>query len=161
MRALIAALVALLTALPLAAHPLKLSETSVSANPRTGQLEVAHSLSLHDMPEMLRSMGAANIDVIGSGEARTFVESYVAQHFHIVADGQPVTLGLIGSEIDGGQLWVYQEAAIPDAAELTIDDRLLHDVFPDQQNRVNVDLGGGIDTLVFRNGSAPQTVKVR
>ncbi len=151
----------LLIAAPLAAHPLKLSETTIGANPRTGQLEVAHSLSLHDMGALLRAADASETDILGSPAARTAVERYVAARFQLSADGRPVQLAVLGSEIEGGSLWVYQEAAIPDAAELTVDDSILFDVFPDQQNRVNVDMGGGVRTLVFRNGSAPQSVPVR
>ena len=160
MKALLAGLI-LMIAAPLAAHPLKLSETSVSANVRTGQLEVAHSLSLHDMGALLRGIDAQGTDVIGSPAARSAVERYVAARFHIRADGRPVPLAVLGSEVENGSLWVYQEAAIPAAAELTVYSSLLLDIFDDQQNRVNVDMGRGVRTLVFRNGDAPQSTPVQ
>lgn len=143
---------------PVAAHQQKLTVTTVATNPRTGALEVAHQIPVHDAEHALRAEGAVAPDLVGNAESRNAFARYVAARFSVAANGTPVPLSLVGSEIEGGSIWVYQEAPAPIAgAELVVDSQILMDLWARQENRVNLGDGTDVSTLIFSAGSRPQS----
>lgn len=152
-----ALLMMLLLALPLAgpaaAHQQKITLTSIAHNERTGMLEVEHRVPLHDAEHALVAQGVRAPDIINDLDSRRAVARYVASRFSVMHKGQAVSLTLLGSEIDGGRLVVYQEAPSPGAgAELRINSQILTDVWARQENRVNLGVGTEVETLIFRDG---------
>jgi hypothetical protein len=82
----------------------------------------------------------------------------VAERFTLEADGEPIALTLLGTEIEGRSLLVYQEGKSPGpGAELRVNSQIMTDVWFKQENRVN--LGGGtvVETLVFTDGGQAQS----
>jgi hypothetical protein len=151
------ALLALAFALPLSppasAHQQKTAITIVEHNPRSDMLEVVHRIPLHDAEHALKLRGDPAPDVIEDLESRRAFVLYAAERFSIVVDGEELELSVIGSEIEGGSIVVYQEGPSPGiGSELTIQSQVLTDIWARQVNRVNV--GGGTDpqTLVFTGG---------
>jgi hypothetical protein len=135
-------LAASLAPAPLLAHQQKIAISTVSANPRTKRLEVVHQVPVHDAEHALRRQGQASADLVGSAESREAFARYVARRFDYV-----------GSEIRGGSLWVYQEAALPRAkAVLKVNSQILTDVWAKQENRVNLGSGAQVRTLIFHAG---------
>ena len=68
-------------------------------------------------------------------------------------------LTLLGSEIDGQFLWVYQE--IPQTEKvvaMTIVNLALRDVWADQSNLVNIDRGGRVYSLTFDGSDEVLTI---
>ena len=152
-------LIALLLALPssvatpLAAHQQKVALSSLAHNPRTGLLEVVHRVPLHDAEHALEALGVRAPDIINDLESRRAVARYVASRFSVSHEGKPMALTLLGTEIDGGRLVVYQEAPSPGAgAQLSVNSQILTDVFVQQENRVNMGVGTSVETLVFTDG---------
>ena len=75
---------------------------------------------------------------------------YVEQAFVLSDGAKRIALEPLGAEIDGEALALYQEcrlAAPPQ--DLSIDNRLLRDVFEGQTNLVNVRLAQRTRTLIF------------
>jgi hypothetical protein len=71
----------------------------------------------------------------------------------VTRDGAPIAFTLLGSEIDGGSLVVYEEAPSPGpGARLTVRSLILTDVWTRQENRVNIGSGTEVETLIFRAG---------
>lgn len=146
-------LAASLAPAPLLAHQQKIAISTVSANPRTKRLEVVHQVPVHDAEHALRRQGQASADLVGSAESREAFARYVARRFTLTADDRPVSLDYVGSEIRGGSLWVYQEAALPRAkAVLKVNSQILTDVWAKQENRVNLGSGAQVRTLIFHAG---------
>ena len=155
----------LLLALPLAgqaaAHQQKIIVSSVSHNESTGLLEVIHRVPLHDAEHALEVQGVRAPDIVNNLESRRAVARYVASRFSVEHKGKPIGFTLLGTEIEGGRLVVYQEAPSPGAGvELTIRSQILTDVWARQENRVNLGVGTQVDTLVFANGDRAKLARL-
>ena len=124
------------------------------------RLEVAHRLSIHDAESTLMSVLGARADLTGDDAAQAKFESYVSERFVITdsASGEPVSLTLIGGEVERGYYWVYQEAILETALTgLGITQGVLMDAIPQQINRVNIRHDGAVNTLVFSRDPGPQS----
>ena len=79
---------------------------------------------------------------------------YVEEHFKLAPSdggrpGDRLPLELIGAELDGEFVLVYQEFTGELPAELAIRDDILRDVFPAQVNHVNLSSAGRVRSLTF------------
>jgi len=153
----IAALAGLLLAWATAdAHRMPGSLSTVKVNERTGSVEVIHRLHNHDaelgVKMVMKDSDLSLEQLIGRAHLALYVES----HFLVapVVDGEagePLELELIGAELDGEFILVYQEfrGALP--AEIAVRDDILRDVFPEQVNQVNISTGGRVHSLTFQD----------
>ena len=144
------------------AHQQKIAISTVSLNPRTGMIEIAHQVPVHDAEHALTAQGIKSPDIIGSAKSREAFAAYVTRRFLFEVDGAAVTPAYVGSEIIGGSLWVYQEAPAPAAgagksgAQLRFNSQILTDVWARQENRVNIGGGTAPETFIFRSGEPPR-----
>ena len=142
-------LAAALSPMMAAAHQQKLAVSTIAVNPRTAKLEVVHQVPVHDAEHALKRQGIA-ADIVASSDSREAFARYVARRFKLEAGGKPVALTYVGSEVSGGSLMVYQEAAKPRAgASLSVNSQILTDVWARQENRVNIGRGTNVRTFVF------------
>lgn len=156
------AFLALLIAIPAAAHQQKAAITTVEHNPRTGMIEVVHRVPHHDAEHALRQQGMATPDIVNDIESRRAFARYAAARFSIEAEGMPLELRLLGTEIEGGNLLIFQEGASPQTgAEIIVHSQVLTDVWARQVNRVNIGSGTSPETLVFRSGDGPKSAILR
>ena len=155
---LVRALCLFLAALCLPAHPTlahqqKITLSSIAHNEKTGLLEVEHRVPLHDAEHALQAQGVRAPDIINDLESRRTVARYIVSRFWVSHAGEPVEFTLLGTEIDGGRLVVYQQAPSPGpGAQLSIRSQILSDVWLRQENRVNLGVGTEVETLIFHNG---------
>lgn len=158
-----------LLAVPLAgagsawAHQQKIAITTVSLNKRTGMIEIAHQVPVHDAEHALIAQGIKTPDIIGSETSREAFAAYVTRRFLLEMDGASVTPSYVGSEIDGGSLWVYQEVPAPadGNAALRFNSQILTDVWARQENRVNIGGGTAPETFIFHAGDPPREALLR
>lgn len=126
-----------------AAHRARRSLTTVSWNERARTLEVIHRLHAHDAQQaVMRVLNLAHPDM-SAVKPRAVLALYVEERFSLVgADGAPLALDLLGAELDGDHVLVFQERAM-DAPPDTIRVRstVLQDVFADQINDVKITVG--------------------
>ncbi|MEM6915331.1 MAG: DUF6702 family protein [Verrucomicrobiota bacterium] len=144
------------------AHEQKTALTDLLFNERTGNLEIAHRISIHDAEHVLRRLGQKSEDLIHSEEAQSRFAEYVTNEFLLKRkDGTTFDLLLVGQEIEGGHLWVYQEIAIAelDEGSFAIHNSILHDEVKDQVNTVNVRSHSDVTTFIFTAGSEDKTYK--
>jgi len=141
-----------------AAHQQKIAISTIALNPRTGIIEIAHQVPVHDAEHALRAQGAKNADIIGSEKSREAFAGYVTRRFLLQVNGAVVEPAYVGSEITGGSLWVYQEVAAPEgggSAALRFNSQILTEVWARQENRVNIGGGTQVETFIFRAGDGP------
>ena len=133
------------------AHQQKIAITTVSLNARTAMIEIAHQVPVHDAEHALIAQGIKTPDIIGSEKSREAFAAYVTRRFLFEVDGKPAAPAYVGSEIDGGSLWVYQEVPAPAAgsAALHFNSQILTDVWARQENRVNIGGGTAPETFIF------------
>ena len=142
------------------AHQQKEAITRVLFNPRTGNIEVMHRFLLHDVEHASEALFGEPADLLRKPEDRNRFEDYVHRHFTLAdQDGASISLTPVGNEIEGRFLWVYAEAAIPEAlTALTISHGALHDVWSEQTNLVNVERANEVRSAIFKGGSAEMVV---
>ncbi|MCR9077679.1 MAG: hypothetical protein NXH78_01140 [Hyphomonadaceae bacterium] len=169
LRSLIAGIAALVVPQLVAqAHEQAVGLTEIIVKPNAGgscldgpcRVEVAHRLSIHDAESTLMSVLGARADLVGDPAAQGKFATYVAGRFEMsnAATGEPLSLTLLGGEVERGYYWVYQDGLIPaGTSTLAIQQTVLMDAIPRQTNRVNVKSRGEIETLVFDNSSGPQS----
>jgi hypothetical protein len=149
---LLAAAVALTVAAH--AHQQKAAVTRVLFNERSGNIEVMHRFRLHDAEHAVREIFGGDADMLSVPRTRDRFAAYVADRFELGAGGEALALDLLGSEIDGQHLWVYQETPIPATiGTLTMRHDALRDLWPAQSNLVNVQRGGEVRSLRFEGGA--------
>lgn len=157
----VALLMALLLAVPLAAHQQKESITRVLFNPRTGNIEVMHRFLLHDAEHAIRELFGESADLIGNQADRDRFADYVHQRFSLAdQDGAPIPLSPVGNEIESRFLWVYAEAPVPEGLiSLTLSHDALRDLWPDQSNLVNIERDRDVQSVLFDGGSDELTIR--
>lgn len=148
----------LMTALSFA-HKQKVAITDILYNERTGNLEIAHRISLHDAEHALQEVTESRADLTKSPEAQAAFAKYVAQRFELTTKDQTkLKLTLVGQEIERGYLWIYQETPIPKPTDPSffITNTFLQDVIKGQVNTVNIRRGPTVATLTFKAKSGRQ-----
>jgi len=136
------------------AHQQQAALTRVLFNPRSGNIEVMHRFVLHDAEHAVRQLLDPAADLITSAAAREQFATYVREHFILLgSDGDTLPLQYVGQEVDGLYLWVYQEMPIPThLPSVSVIHNALRDLWPQQNNLVNIERDGRVQTLNF-NGS--------
>ncbi len=150
-------------ACPAAAHRVNTALTTILLDGPEG-VEVIHALSLHDLDhafgDTLKRMPRIEAD---SDDVAALI-TLITPGFALVGpSGAPLALELVGAERDGDMVLVYQllpAAALGSIPEegwqgLSVHNRILMDVFPEQKNLVNVELEGEVRSLLFRASDLP------
>ena len=147
--------VALLGATLLAAaaqgHRAPGSLSTIEFNATTGNTEVVHRLHTHDAELGVSTVTEVSDVSVLDLEGRARIALYVEERFRIETDTGPVHLSLVGAELAGDYLLVYQEfiGRLPEAVRLR--DDILRDAFPEQINQVNIDTDGVVRSVIFAN----------
>lgn len=146
------------------AHQQKIAISTLTLNPRTGMIEIAHQVPVHDAEHALTAQGIKSPDIVGSEASREAFAAYVTRRFLLEVGGAPAQPAYVGSEIIGGSLWVYQEVPAPaggTAAALRFDSQILTDVWARQENRVNIGGGTAPETFIFKAGDPPREAMLK
>ena len=123
--------------------------TTIKWNDASRRTEIIHRLHIHDAEVgVSASRGIAGLSV-GDTEGRAHIALYVEEHFHIISDDDPLPLELVGAEISGNDILVYQEYPKPLPQDILIQNSILRDAFPKQVNRVNIEDAAGVQSLLF------------
>lgn len=158
------ALLALLTLSALAgeafAHQQQAALTRVLFNGRSGNVEVMHRFLVHDAEHAVRQLLDPEADILASAPAREQFAQYVIERFSLLGlEGNTLPLEYVGQEIDGIFLWVYQEMPIPVQLNgLSVIHNALRDLWPEQNNLVNIERDGMVQTLNFTGNVEWQSV---
>ncbi|MDC0275801.1 hypothetical protein OAL00_02580 [Verrucomicrobiales bacterium] len=155
-RLLLASFFAVAVASSLIAHEQKTALTDIFYNERTGNLEIAHRVNVHDAEHALKKATDSRADLTRSAKAREAFSDYAAERFAISIDKtNKLKLKLVGQELERGYLWIYQETKIPSPtnASFYIENSILHDAVKGQLNTVNVRFRKKVSTLEFEADS--------
>lgn len=133
------------------AHQKKEALTEILFNTRSGNLEVMHRYLIHDAEHAVRQLVDSNADLIASEETREAFAQYAVERFALLGDdGIVLDLHYVGQEVDSAFFWVYQEMPLPNSlASLGVIDNALRDIWPEQNNLVNIEREGVIQSLNF------------
>lgn len=148
-RRAIIAVAALGLALTASAHREPGSLTSIEWNETSGKTEIIHRLHSHDaelgIGAILDRPDLSVLDLAG----RAYIALYVEERFHIAGGDGELPLTLIGAELEGDHILVYQEYAGQLPGIFRIRDDILRDAYPTQINQVNIEDGNTTHSLLF------------
>ena len=150
-------LLGLNVATPVAAHDAPRVETVVELS-SNGALNVTHTLQLSAAQRLLFKSGIINKNDMTGLRARAQAALYASERFDLNANGEPIELEILGAEVGGGHLYIFQTGtlnALPDSWSAR--NSILRDLSPRFDNVVNVPTSGGIRTIVF-SGSNIESV---
>ena len=136
------------------AHRMPGSLSTIKTNAETGIIEIIHRLHIHDAELGMVVLTGERDLTLDQLDGRARLALYVEEQFSIapVVDGEigsRLPLELIGAELDGDFVLVYQQYDGTLPADIAISDTILSDVFPGQVNHVNVATGDEIRSLIF------------
>lgn len=132
------------------------SLSTVKTNAATGNVEIIHRLHNHDaelgIMAVLKDRSLTMDQLVGRAQLALYVED----RFTLAASdgdeiGAPLDLELLGAELDGEYVLVYQEFTGTFPATVAVRNDILRDVFPEQVNHVNIALGKGVRSLTFKD----------
>ena len=136
-------------ALSSAAHRAPGSLTTIEWNPASEKTEIVHRLHSHDAE---LGVGAA-LDIpdlsVHDLEGRANIALYVEARFSITSGEDNLRLELVGAELVGDYILVYQVQAGRLPQEIRVFDSILRDIYPEQINQVNIQDGDSVRTLAF------------
>lgn len=145
---------------PALAHRAQSVLSTVMWNAASSILEVTHRFHAHDAELALQqTTGVVQADITAvKNQAQLML--YIEAHFALMDGGQTIALSPLGAEFEGEALLMYQEVRLKaPPGRLSIDNRLLRDVFEAQTNLVNVRLAQKTRTLIFSGKDGVKTAE--
>jgi hypothetical protein len=141
----------LLSSYGLHAHRVSSALTTVVWVESEKSFEITHRLHLHDVQAALRNVIAGPSTTIFSLEGQAELILYVSEAFEVSGDsGEPIALTPLGAEVEGDYVYIYQEASLDNLPNtITILDLTFLDIYGPQENQVNVEYDGTVQSLVF------------
>ncbi|TWI64411.1 hypothetical protein IP91_03181 [Pseudoduganella lurida] len=133
------------------AHNYHMGMADIGYNAATGNTEIVHTYTAHDLETLLTNLYGRQFDM-GMEEDQEVLRRYLEKRFTITADGKPLPLQWVGVKADADVLTIFQQVertALPAGALLF--DGVLSDFIATQVNTVNVGARNGRPavTLVF------------
>jgi len=131
------------------------SLSTIKLGRESGHFEIIHRLHNHDAElGIIAASGDKSVTLdrlIGRAQLALYVEErFIVASVSDAGVGAPLDLELIGAELDGEYILVYQEFHGELPSRIVVRDDILRDVFPEQVNQVNISAGGDVRSLIFR-----------
>ncbi len=135
------------------AHRYYASFSQVELQPTKGTIEVTHRIFTHDIEDLLVRYQGSNGE-LSDEVIEKFLKEYIIQAFALYApNGERVPLEWIAVEVTLDDIYVYQEALLKEGQQtVIIANRILHDLFDDQSNTVNVKFERKVRSHTFNKG---------
>ena len=145
------------------AHRMPGSISTVKRSASGDTIEIIHRLHTHDAEMGIAvTTGKRNVSLetlVDRAQLALYVEAqFSIAEFRDRKIGTKLALELVGAELDGEFVLVYQEFAGDLPAGIAIRDDILRDVFPGQVNHVNVAIGGEVRSVTFSGDDEWQTI---
>ena len=144
------------------AHQMQVAMTTVSFKPASGTIEVIHRFYTHDTEQVMSQLADKQVDLVGDEQIQRQFGHYVSENFQLKDQAEKqLPLSLVGVEVEGDFIWVYQETTIPaQLRELSVLNTALLDILPNQVNTVNIECGDMISTLEFSGTIETQSANI-
>lgn len=142
------------------AHKQRLSLTHIDWNERSKTLDIIHSFHIHEAENTLYESGLIRYPDLTKLKARARLALYTSERFSLSQDGsEALKLEIIGAEIDGQSVYVYQQIALNEPPKrLIVSNTIFRELVKDQINNVDVNIDGEIKSLQFKGNDGPKSV---
>lgn len=144
------------------AHKQRLSLTRIDWNESDKTLDVTHSFHIHEAENTLYGAGLIRYPDLTKLKTRARLALYTSEHFSLSLDGsKTLSLDIIGAEIDGQSVYVYQQVPLEAPPKrLIVSNSIFRALARDQINNVDVNINGEIKSLQFKGNDGPKSVTV-
>jgi hypothetical protein len=134
-----------------AAHNYHMGLADIGYNADTGNTEIVHTYTAHDVEALLTKLHGRQFD-LGLAADQEALRRYLDKRFVLTANGRRVPLQWVGIKASADTITVYQQvdrAALP--AGTVLKNGVLTDFLPGQINTVNIggSAGRAAATLTF------------
>lgn len=124
------------------AHKFYVSITKIEYVKEKKSLQIITKIFTDDIEDALQQRYHLSISLDTKKEteaADEYVQKYIIQKLNIKVNGKPVQLNYIGKEYDVDMLVAYIEVAnITDLKSLEVENKILMEMFPEQQNIIHL-----------------------
>ena len=123
-------------------HPFFITLTEVRFNPSSKKLEIAQKIFWDDLEVAMGKNFKEKVDFLNPKDKAKLdrqVKEYLLKHNQVWVNAKPLTLTLLGYEVEEDAAWFYLESStteIPKSVE--VQNTILLDDFDGQQNIVHV-----------------------
>jgi hypothetical protein len=153
-----ALLAALLCGGAATAHNYHMGLADIGYNAATGNTEIVHTYTVHDVEALLANLYGRQFD-LGNEDDQEALRRYLDKRFVLTVAGRALPLQWVGVKASADTITVFQQlsgSALPAGARLR--NGVLTDFLPTQVNTVNVGASSGAAaaTLVFTSINAEQ-----
>jgi hypothetical protein len=144
---------ALLAPAPASAHRMNVAMSLIEVSPRSGRLEITHTLYAHDLEGALLA-GAVSLSWLESAQGQQALRAYCLRQFTLTNQaGRPLVLSFVGAELRGDVINIYFDAPRYAGTSVIVDSNLLQDISDSQVNQVNVRANGKTVSATFSAGA--------
>ncbi len=123
-------------------HKFYVSTTKIEYAQEEQSLQIINKLFIDDIEDVLQERYSDEIRLGAEGETpkdAELLKNYIMQKLIIEVNGSPVVLNYIGHEYNNEEVKTYLEVNnISELKTITIENKMLTEVFEDQQNIINV-----------------------
>jgi len=138
------------------AHREAASSTEILWSDDTQSLQITHVMHTHDAQRALFHMGRIKNPDLTPLKAQAKLALYFSETFALSADEAPLELNIIGAEVIGRNVFVYQDVSLPKRPDtLVIDPYMFQGVVVDFLNHIDVNTRNGIKSFRRTKNSAP------
>ena len=135
------------------AHNYHMGLTDISYNQNTGNTEIVHTYTAHDVESLLMNLYQRQFD-LGLEDDQAVLRRYIEKQFTLNSGGKTLRLQWIGMTANADNVTIYQEIEKTQLAPGTVlRNSVLTDFLPTQINTVNIAAsvaGRAAQTLIFK-----------
>lgn len=135
------------------AHKFYVSATDIEYNEENRSLQIISYLFTDDMENLLKTRYSEDLFLLKEGEheqADQYLKKYFRDKLKISVNGKPRQFRFVGKEYDKDQLLVYLEVEdVEPFTNISVENGVLTDLFPEQKNVVKVERNGTIKSLLL------------
>ncbi len=134
-------------------HKFYVSTTKAEYKEDEKSLQIITKLFVDDIEDVLQERYSPSISLATKKEtkvAEDFLKKYILQKFKVVVDGKEIPLTYIGREYEIDVVKIYLEATkVKNFNTIEIENKILFEISPDQQNIVHVKRGTTKKSLIL------------
>lgn len=144
-------------ALSFRAHEFHTSITRMDYNAKDKSFEISIRVFTDDLEKALsKDNNGQKILVVNNDKNDPLVEKYIRKHFALVSSQkQKKTYSYVGKEQEADATWIYIEIPAQEAITgFSLQNTIMHDLFEDQINLVNLNYQGQKKSYIFKKDEA-------
>lgn len=150
-------LIPVCAATSVAAHEAARVETEVKLSAQ-GIVNVTHVLQLSAAQRLLYKADEIDQNDMTGLRSRAQAALYASERFELFADDKLIPLNILGAEVHGGHLYIYQTGSLSSTpAKWSAKNSILRDLSPRFDNLINVPTANGIRTITFSGSEMDST----